>query len=268
MTRYLFVAIANAILVFALFRSLYLRAGKPWQRAALVVAAFVLAVPALLFAGNYLLRLPNGIWFVNFHSVPGAEASSGLVGALLGLVFATRRGNRSIRALSTIAAMILLLTPFAKQLFFRLDYSEMSNIWNNGVCRQSRTTTCVPASCATVIRMLGGNVTEQELARDAGSNRRGTEIWYMRRALRKHGYEMEARDAKSSTDIQAPSVVGVKVGSGGHVVALMSKTDAGPEIGDPLGTHKRYTWAEFENRYHPNGVYLLIRPITSPDIKP
>jgi hypothetical protein len=39
----------------------------------------------------------------------------------------------------------------------------------------------------------------------------------------------------------------------------MSKTASGPEIGDPLGPHRRYTWEAFEKRYHPRRDYFVIR---------
>jgi hypothetical protein len=90
--------------------------------------------------------------------------------------------NTPFLAISVLVAAMLLIAPFGKQLFFKLDYSQLRDRWNDGICQQTSPSTCVPASCATIIRMLGGNLTEQELARDAGTNKRGTEIWYMMRA--------------------------------------------------------------------------------------
>ena len=267
MTRYLFVAIANAIIGFVLFRGLYLRSRTACLRAALVMVAFVLATPAVLFSSNYLLHIPyENCWFVNFHTLPGIEASSGLVGALLGVMFASarlrpRRLNTPVLTISSAVALMLLVAPFGKQILYRQDYSELENRWRNGVCQQTSPSTCVPASCATVIRLFGGSVTERELAREAGTNRRGTEIWYMMRAMHGHGYEMEVRVAQSLKDAPTPSILGVMVGSAGHVVVLMSKTDAGPEIGDPLGPRRRCTWKAFERTYHPKLVYCVIRPL-------
>jgi ABC-type bacteriocin/lantibiotic exporter with double-glycine peptidase domain len=149
-------------------------------------------------------------------------------------------------------------------LFFRQDYSKLENRWENGVCQQTSSSTCVPSSCATVVRMLGGSLTERELAREAGTNRRGTEIWYMMRAMHRHGYEIEARTAESLKDAPVPSILGVKIGGAGHVVVLMSKTDAGPVIGNPFsGPPRRYTWKAFEERYHPSPVCFVIRPVES-----
>lgn len=263
------VAIAVAILSFILFRSLYLRTKKPSVHSACVFTASLLAIPPVLFLSNYLLHIPNSIWFINFHSLPGAEASSGLIGALLGVMFASsrlrsRQPSTSVLRISTVIAVMLLIAPFGKQLFFRQDYSKLGNSWVNGVCEQTSSSTCVAASCATVVRMLGGNLTERELAKEAGSNRRGTEIWYMIRAIRRHGYEIEPRYAKSVKDVPTPAVLGVKIGGAGHVVVLMSESDAGPEIGNPFqGRRGHYTWEAFERRYHPEPIYYVIRPVKS-----
>lgn len=262
MIGFLPAAVVFGIAGFWLFRRFYLRGGKI-QKAILTLAGLVLSVPAVLFASNYLIDVPAGGWFVDFHALPGIEASSGLVGALLGVVFASAKlHRRRLSVLVTLVpaffAVLLLLAPFAKQLFFRLDYSVLQDRWENGVCIQSSSSTCMPASCATVVKVLGGSVTEKELAAEAGSSRRGTEVWYMIRAMRNRGYDLRVRSSESVEEIPAPSVIGVKVGSAGHVVVLMSKSDDGPEIGDPLGMRERCSWISFEKLYQPNGEYYSI----------
>jgi len=257
------IAIAVLIGSFILFSRLYLRVKTTRIRTALVMAAIVLMIPAVLFTGYYIIHKPDGIWFINFRSVPGSEALSGLVGAMFGIVYAFAN-NRSrvpyipLLAVSGLAALMLLAAPFVKQMFFRLDYSMMKDQWKNGICKQSSGTSCIPASCVTVVRMLGGNVTERELATESGTCHSGTEIWYVKRALRRHGYELEAHVARSLKDMSAPAVLGC--GTSGHVVVLMSKTDSGVEIGDPLGTRKYYTWDALEGSYQPKPIYFVIKP--------
>jgi hypothetical protein len=269
MAKYLLFAVLGGVISFILFRSLYLRNKAVYLRATLVLAASALAVPAVLFSSNYLLKLPYEVWFINFHSLPGAEALSGLVGALLGVMFASAKLrpnplNNSILMISTVIAVMLLIAPFGKQILYRPDYSKLENVWKNDVCCQTSSFTCVPASCATVIKILGGNVMEKDLAVEAGTNMRGTEIWYMMRALRKFGYKIEARAAKSLEEIPAPCVLGVKVGNIGHVVAVMSKNDDGIEIGEPLsGMRKHYTWQALGKRYHPSLIYYVVKPVTT-----
>jgi ABC-type bacteriocin/lantibiotic exporter with double-glycine peptidase domain len=157
-----------------------------------------------------------------------------------------------------VVGIILLLVPFGKQLFYtKVEYSGLKNVWKDGVCKQTSGTTCMPASFATVVRLIGGNITEQELAREAATNSGGTEVWYLIRVLRRHGYEVDIRTAKSLKDASAPAVIGL--GVMGHVVVLMSKSNAGPEIGDPIGYHRKYTWKDFEEGYEPKPVYFVVR---------
>ncbi|MEN6520709.1 MAG: cysteine peptidase family C39 domain-containing protein [Armatimonadota bacterium] len=267
MIRYLPIAVVSAVISFTLFRSLYLYTKSKLLRAVIALAAFVFATPAASFASNYLLNLPNEAWFFNLHSLPGIEAASGLIGAFLGVMFADsklrqNRLNTPVLTVATIITAMMLVSPFTDQLFFRQDYSKLTNEWTNGICRQTSSYTCVPASCATIIKLLGGNVTEQEIAREAGTTKRGTEIWYMMRALRKHGYKIEPHSAKSLKDMPTPCILGIKLGSIGHAVVLMSKSTDGPEIGDPLsGQRKHYTWKLFERNYHPSPVYFVIKPL-------
>jgi biotin operon repressor len=265
MVNYLPLAVFIAILGFVLFRTLYLRCNRTWMRFALMATSVVLSVPAVLFLCNYMWEVPSGAWFFSFHSLPAIEASSGSVGTLLGVMFAhaklhPHRLNLPVLAASVVVGIILLLVPFGKQLFYtKVEYSGLKNVWKDGVCKQTSGTTCMPASFATVVRLIGGNITEQELAREAGTNSGGTEVWYLIRVLRRHGYEVDIRTAKSLKDASAPAVIGL--GIMGHVVVLMSKTDTGPEIGDPIGYHRKYTWKDFEEGYEPKPVYFVVRKV-------
>lgn len=140
MTGYLPLAITAAVVSLMLFRFLYLRSKVVWLRVVLVVAAIALATPAALFISNYILHIPESVWFINFHSLPGIEATSGLVGALLGILFASARLRPNmldipVMAVATIIAFLMLLVPFGKQLFCPLDYSALENRWNDGVCQ-------------------------------------------------------------------------------------------------------------------------------------
>lgn len=263
MTSYFSTAILVFVASFILFRGLYLH-SKPGLRVLTTITALVFAVPSMLFLSNYILHAPSQSWFYTFHSIPGIEATSGLIGALLGVTSGFIKRYLRLFAIPVLLALtciaaILVVVPFAKQFIFKLDYSKLHNEWKHGVCKQTSASTCVPASCATVIRTLGGNVTEQELAKAAGTTSRGTEIWYMMRAIRKFGYKIEAHTAKSMKDVQTPAIVGV---DGCHVVVMMSKNDTGPEIGNSLGAKRyRYTWDAFQSNRDPAPVYFVVKPL-------
>jgi len=258
-------ALLLACAFFVAFRAAYLRCSRPLARALIGLIAAALAVPAVLFASNYLLEVPFETWFVEAHSLPGAEISSGLIGAMLGVMFASsqlRPGklNRPILMFCSALAFGLLIAPFGKQLFFSVDYYDnFKNTWRDGVCVQSGGHTCLPSCCATVLRTLGTRVTEHRMARAMGCTVYGCETWYVRRALRKMGYEPRFSHLKSIRRAPINSILGVKIGSLGHVVVVLAKSERGVTVGEPLIGRMEYTWEKFERHYHPNGFCMVIR---------
>lgn len=259
-------AILTALAAFILFRRLYLVSKTVTVRIILILAGMVLAIPSVLFVSNYMLLIPCADWFVELHSLPGAEITSGLAGALLGVMYASSRLrpgklNLPILAFFTIFTAGLVITPFAKQVCYGMNYSYLGNRRQDGICLQTSPYTCVPASAATIIRMLGDNVTERELAQAAGTTSRGTEVWYLTRALRKRGYEPDFGIVKSLRQAPVPSVVGVKLGSIGHVVVLLEKNDKGVVIGEPLRGRHEYNWKTFQRLYRPTGTYITIERV-------
>ncbi len=257
-------AVLISVVTFVVFRAAYLRwASKP-ARVGLVLVAAVLMVPGVWFVSNYLLLIPCADWFIEFHALPGVEALSGLVGGMLGIMFASSKLrpdplNRPVLLVCGALALGLVITPFVKQLFFSVTYyGDLKSEWNDGVCLQSTGYTCVPACCVTVIRLLGGSVTEPELARAAGSCVGGTECWYMKRALRKRGYELTFVNIRKASEAPVHSIVGVKVGSLGHVVVFLDKDKRGVTVGEPLSGRKYYTWSKFQRRYNPERMCFVI----------
>lgn len=255
---------AAAYLVFILFFRLYLRSSVI-ARIGLTFLSLLLAVPAVLFISNYVLLIPYASWFYKFHAMPGVEISSGLIGAIIGILFASsklRPGklNAPILAICTTGAVILLITPFAKQIIFGVNYSGLKDTWKDRVCLQSSGYTCVPASIATIARLQGGHLTERELAQAAGTTRRGTEIWYMVRALRAKGYELRYRRC-SIRKATVPSMIGVNLGNIGHAVVLMKRHGDEVVIGDPMKGEHSYSISNFEKYYHPGNSCVTIKQI-------
>lgn len=256
-------ALLLGALTFLIFRCGYLRSAHALSRTTIVIIALVMAVPAVLFASNYVLFIPYARWFYELHSQPGAEMSAGFITAILGVMFASaklRPGklNVPILVVCTIITSVLLLTPFAKQLFFPVDYGSLKHNWKDGVCIQSSGYTCVPACAATYMRLKGWQASEPELARSAGTTRNGTEMWYLIRALRRKGYEAKYSHVQSVKDAPVPSIIGVNVGNIGHVVVLLGKNKDGVTIGEPLRGRCKYSWSTFVHCYKPDGNYFII----------
>ena len=224
------------------------------------------AIPAVLFVSNYLLYIPYAKWFYEFHTKPGIETAAGFAAGMLGVMYASAklrpaRLNPPILAACTLITMGLLVTPFAKQLFFATDYTSLENKWKDDICIQTSGYTCVPACAATVVKSQGGNLTEPQLARDAGTTKRGTEVWYLIRALRRKGFESKLNRTRSIQDAPVQSIVGVSIGRTGHVVVLLSKDKYGVTIAEPLRGRCHYSWADFKFCYKPDGTYITIKKL-------
>lgn len=252
------------ILIFHLFKYCYLHYSCIWCRTTIIIFGLALTIPAILFTSNYLLYIPYANWFYELHAKPGAEITAGFVTAILGVIYASsklRPGklNISILVACTILAVGLLVAPFSKQLLFAVDYTTLSNKWKNGVCLQTSGYTCVPACAATCIRLLGGRQTEQEIAKNAGTTTTGTETWYLARALRKVGYKPKFKYLKSIKNAPIPSIIGVRIGSIGHVVVLLAKDKQEVTIGEPLRGRCCYPWKILQNYYNPDGSCIIIR---------
>jgi hypothetical protein len=256
-----------AVLFFGTFRRCYLRFSAVAARAALVVFALIAATPAVLFASNYLLCIPCGTWFFLFHALPGAEITAGCVTGVLGIMFAyaklrPARLNAPVLSVASLVAFGLVLVPFAKQLLFGLDYGSLADRTQDGVCLQTSKFTCVPASATTLMRVQGWQASEKDLAREAGTTSRGTEIWYLMRALRKRGYEVQFRQVRTIEAAPVPSIIGVHVGDVGHVVVLLDKDRTGATVGEPLCGRHHYTWPVLMRHYRPDGNCITIRRIS------
>ena len=254
------------IVSFSIFRWQYLRCSAVLCRAVLVIIGLAAAVPTVLFASNYVLYVPYAKWFCEMHAAPGMEAASGLVAGILGIMYASAklrpsRLNAPVLAVCTVLALGLLVTPFVKQMLWSADYAGLQDKWQDGICLQTSSHTCVPACTATVVRILGGNLTESQIAREAGTTKTGTEVWYLMRALRRRGYEPEFRHVYTTQDAPVPSILGVHIGDIGHVVVLLSKNKHGVIVGEPLKGRRHYSWSVFKNHYKPDGTCITIRKI-------
>lgn len=257
-------AIVVAAASFALFRCVYLRCRRPAIRAALAIVALDLSVPAWLIVSNYVLMVPFEQWFVDLRSIPGFEISSGLTGALLGVIFASGklrpgRLNGPVLIVSSVTAAVLVTTPFISQLYWAVDYRALRDSWKDGVCVQSSSYTCIPACIATLARLNGVRLTEPELAREMGSTVRGTEVWYLKRALKAHGLEPRFLSLKSPRDAPVPSMLSVTLTGISHVVVVLRKDAQGLTIAEPMIGRREYAWDVFRRCYRPDGSCVTIR---------
>ncbi len=214
--------------------------GLRWGRASslspvkLILMAGLAALPALLIAAQYLHVLDSS-WYYAFRAYPGTELLAVPEGLSAGPVQGRWRMGRSSVSMLILLALLVGM-PHAKPLLYPLNDSLLQERWQDAVCLQSSPSTCGPACAATLLRSLGKAGDEATLARECFSSGRGTENWYLTRALRKRGLRVRYLDLTDiSGGLPSPAIAGVRLEGGfGHYVTVLGKTPEGYLLGDPL----------------------------------
>lgn len=242
------------------------RIAAPLNRTLFVGSATVLAMPGILFAAYYTKLLGEPIWLYEFRALPYTELTAAGVGLIAGFVHQVRLKHafmkRQLRAFTVPAILaVAVVAPYVKPLLRPLDKSLLHENWNDGVCLQSTPSTCGPASAATLIRSLGKNVTEAELASESLTYAGGTENWYLVRALRKRGFHPEFKlVAPESREFPTSAIAGVKLPQGtGHFIALISSDGTNYLGSDPLTGRFTATLTELKSDYRFTGFFLVIK---------
>jgi hypothetical protein len=245
-----------------------LRVGKSsLMSAPLFLIALLLATPAIVYNLYYFKLFGEPIWLYRLRSIPGSELLAALSGLLAGLI--QRRITPHLR-LSSIGKRIMvplvfaffISFPYLKPIFRPLASQTLQEQWKDGACLQSTASTCGPAAAATIVRRLGGNLSEAELARASFTSRSGTENWYLARTLRRDGYAADFLLGDPMT-VPLPAVAGVRLrslGGSGHFIALLEREQQTFVIADPMEGFFTNTLAELRGSYDFTGFFLLIRP--------
>lgn len=232
----------------------------------LVAISVVAATPGILFAVFYTKVLGEAAWFYTFRSWPFTELSAAGLGLLAGWLQHRRalspRANKLVSRAFIPGLMVLCVSaPYLKQMFLRPDFSKYENRWADNVCLQSSESSCGPASAATLLRHFGRTATESEIAQESFTTRRGTENWYLRRALRKHGLDTQfSVVAPGVAHLQFPAIAGVRLndaGRTGHFITIFGLNGDNILIGDPLNGPEELTRDALEQRYMFTGFYLV-----------
>jgi Peptidase C39 family len=226
-------------------------------------AAFLPALPGASFAFYYTHLLPEPAWYFQFRSLPGTELliiPIGLAGGLVATYF-----PRLTVMLPLLATVAFSVVPFMKPFVAPLPMSVLSDIWDGDVCKQSTPSTCGAASTATLLKNFGLPVTEAEVATAAHSYMGGTEAWYLARYIRARGLQARFHNGKGfEADIPLPALVGVRLGTVGHFIPMLVRSNGKFAIGDPLSGRELLTREELLERYQFTGFYMTVEKITSP----
>jgi len=225
-----------------------------------LVISLILAVPGILYAIYYFHIINDQIWFYELRSFPYSELLASFSGLLAGTIFYRIRKVSQIGSLFIPVALALgIYMPYMKQLQSPLDPIILKDRWASGVCRQTSSSSCGPASSATLLKFLGVDIKESELAIECYTTESGTENWYISRAFRDRGFDVRYRMVSLPLySIPYPSIAGVMVNGFGHFIPIIDYEDGIYVIGDPLIGREVISDTELLNKYKFTGFFMHI----------
>ena len=186
----------------------------------------------------------------------------------------TRQLRILVVLLAAVSEVYLALMPFlmpalAEPYFRRLKCV----IDSDGVCIQSTGYTCVPAATVTVLRRLGFEATEGEIAILARMPLwEGAHFGLLEAGLKKRygpqGLRFVNRQFGTVEELRkaVPALVSSKEIPGvGHCVAVLEVTDSEVVIGDPTGGYRKLSHEYFMKIWDGWGIALSREPVPKMD---
>lgn len=225
---------------------------SPSRRRAALAASLASCLPALSFLLYYAHLVREPAWYVEFRSVPGIE----LLSAAWGLPFGLCALERPFpgKWLKLRLSLLLVFVPFAKPIALPLPRGAFKGAWEDGVCLQSTMATCGPCALASVLRSLGMDADERDIARRSYSAMTGTENWYLIRHARRRGLGARFVRTQSLEAVVPPAILGVRLGGGaGHFLAYLGDEGGRRVIGEPLAGRILLDDASFAQAYEFTG---------------
>lgn len=251
--------VISAVLAFVVFFVVY-RVAKDTptkKRILLALLAIVAAIPGASFAAYYAHIFPESSWYYQFRSITGTELLIVFLGVAGGLVAALL--PRVLLILPLLGVAVFSVAPVIKPFIGPLA-GTLRDEWDGVVCLQSTPSTCGAASTATILKQLGIDVTESELAAEAHSYAGGTEVWYLARAARSRGFDVDFEFTPGFTPEDGlPAVIGVRLGSIGHFISILGQEAERFIVADPLRGRELLSRDQLNQRYDFTGFYMRIK---------
>ena len=241
----------NILLLISFFAAGFM-AAKHGDRAADIAA---LSGVLILFSQLALFFYPEiEIFIFNFADYAYFRWW-GMAGAALlgGAAFKKIRGRDRIAVWIFEIIIVCACSYLIWQSFFGVsdDFVELG--FEEGVCRQSTDYTCAPASCVTLLNMLGIKTTEREMTRLCATQRLGSAHVNIYRGLRimleKNGYEVSLTRETPETlsALSVPFLTNVYLqGRVLHAVTVVRVSGAVVDIAETIrGTFMNISVADF-----------------------
>ncbi len=249
-----------ALLSVLAFRWVFERVSQ-WparRRLAYLFPALVLALPGLSFAFYYLHLIPDHAWYFEFRSWPGTEILMVFVAVFVALVASFLPRWMMVFALLGVIGTSMI--PTLKPLLGPIPDENFKEQWNGRVCTQSTPSTCGPSAAASALRTLGIEASERDLARESHSSSRGTEAWYLARAIRARGVRAKFSQGPGfDPSVPLPAIYGVQINDFGHFIAILEVDNGTYVVGDPLNGEERLSAEALLQRYEFSGFSLSVR---------
>ncbi|MEO0446925.1 MAG: cysteine peptidase family C39 domain-containing protein, partial [Verrucomicrobiota bacterium] len=201
--------VVSAILAFAVFFIVYRVAKDAPAKTRIILAlcATAAAIPGASFAVYYAHIFREPSWYYQFRSITGTELLIIILGIAGGFVATLL--PRVLLVLPLLGVAAFSVAPIIKPFIGPISAGSLQDKWDGEVCLQSTPSTCGAASTATLLNQLGVDVTESDLAAEAHSYVGGTEAWYLARAARSRGFEVDFVFTAGFTPEEGlPAVVG------------------------------------------------------------
>ena len=227
----------------------------------------IMAAPGILFAVYYLKFLGEPVWLYQFRSVPGSELTAGSAGFIAGLLhgkFSAGKRFRKVAGYSFFPGLLAigLVVPYLKPIARPPDWNLFRDVWSNDVCLQTSESSCGPACAATLLRRLGGSVTEKEIAAASFTSRNGTENWYLARALRARGVQVQfIFEPDLNKPWPFPAIAGVRLpdsGNTGHFITVLGRSGDKYIVGDPITGRAIQSQSELQGSYDFTGFFMVV----------
>jgi len=252
--------IISVILAFAAFFVTYRSSKRISTKPRILIAllAIVMAISAASFGVYYAHVIPESSWYYQFRSFAGTEFLMVFMGVAGGMVATLM--PRFLLGIPLFGVAAFSVAPIIKPLIGPIPNGTFRDEWDGEVCLQSTPSTCGAASTATILKQLGADVTESELAAEAHSYAGGTEAWYLARAARSRGFDVNFEFSPGfSPEDGFPAMLGVRFGSTGHFIAILGKEEGKFVVGDPLRGRELLSREELEQRYDFTAFHMRIK---------